>query len=132
MIEQGKNAGECQRWAKDIDPAFTFSRATYYTHREHITSPLIPAAEAARRSPSIVPQTNVGVLEAIRNIGAQRALEHPEEVTVDHALKAASALEARKGGTDNWVILLAKAMQETPLLETEVVVGEFRDVTDDD
>jgi hypothetical protein len=132
QIEKGLNAAECQRWAKELDEKFTFNRATFYTHRdEHITHPLIPAAEQARRNPVIVPRTNVGVLEAIRDIGRQRASEHPEEVTVDHALKAATALEQRKGGTDNIIILLAKAMQGAPMpVEAQIVEGEYREVPD--
>lgn len=75
----------------------------------------------------IVPKTNVGVLEAIRDIGMKRAAEHPEEVTVDHALKAATALEQRKGGTDNIIVLLAKAMNSVPQLEAEVI-GEYKEL----
>lgn len=127
-IEQGANAAEAQRWAKDIDPKFTFNRATFYEHQKHITHPLIPAAEQARKNPVIVPRTNVGALEAIRDIGMQRAVEHPDEVTVDHALKAMGILEQKKGGTDSFIVVMAKAMQEPAQLE--VVEGEWKEAPD--
>lgn len=120
------NAARAAEFAKQLDPTFSFTRATWYAHLEHITHPLVTAADAARSAPVLVPKTNTGVLEAIRDIGIKRAVENPDEVTVDHALKAASELNKKQAGTDNVLIVFAKVLSgEQP---AETIVGEWSEV----
>lgn len=102
-----------------------FSKATYYSHKAHATSPLLTDAEKARKSP-VVPTSNKAVLEAIRDIGMKKALENPDSVTVNQALRAASILAEKEGRHESVLIVLAKALQGTP---PELIEGTWRDVT---
>lgn len=123
---EGLNAKQAAEFAKTLDPSFGFTRQTWYAHVEHITHPLVTAADAARNAPVIVPKTNTGALEMIRDIGMKRAVEHPDEVTVDHAIKAASELNKREVGTDKVMVVLAKILSgEQP---AEAIVGEWHEV----
>jgi len=108
--------------AQEFD--FKFAKATFYTHKSHATSPLITDAEAARKNP-VVPQSNKAVLEAIRDIGMKKALENPDSVTVNQALRAASILAEKEGKHESVLIVLAKALQGTP---PELIEGSWREV----
>jgi hypothetical protein len=120
------NAKVAADFAKTLDPKFTFTRQTWYAHLEHITHPLVTAVEESKRHPVVVPKTNTGVLEAIRDLGIRRAIENPEEVTVDHALKAATELNRKQTSTDEVLIVFAKVLSgEQP---AEVIVGEWREL----
>lgn len=108
----------------------TFNRQTWYSHLRHITHPLISYQKAALADPVLVPKTNQGVLEAIRDLGMKRAAEHPDEVTVDHAIKAATALENRRLGSDNVIVMIAKWMSTSKPedLESDTIEGRWREV----
>lgn len=127
---KGFNAAKAQEFVAGLGIGLTFNRQTWYEHVKHITHPLITHAKAAQESPVIQPKTNQGVLEMIRDIGMKRAIDHPDEVTVDHAIKAAGALEARKLGSDNVIILLAKfmAQQKPEELTGETIQGKWREL----
>ena len=125
LIAQGKNEGETKRTIQAIDPDFTWNRQTFYAHKDHITSPLVTHAEAARKNPVVVPKTTKGVLEAIRDIGMQRAVDHPEEVTVDHALRAATELNRTQKSGEGWQIVLAKLVSSSA---GDYIEGEWTEV----
>lgn len=102
-----------------------FAKATFYNHKSHATSPLLTDADKARKNP-VAPQSNRAVLEAIRDMGMKRALENPDSVTVNQALRAASILAEKESKKDSILVVLAKALQgEAP----ELIEGEFSDVT---
>lgn len=122
LIAQGKNEAQTKRVIREIDPQFTWTRQTFYTHQDHITHPLVTYADEARHSPVVVPKTNIGALEMIRDIGMRRAVEHPSEVTIDHALKAADTLEKKRDVRGSVWVILAKALNhQLP----EEIQGEF-------
>lgn len=120
------NAARASELAKQIDPDFKFNRQTWYSHLEHITHPLVTAADAARNSPVIVPKTTTGGLEMIRDVGLQNALADPTSITVDHALKAMTELNKKQTGTDNVLVLIAKVMSGEQSADT--IVGEWSEV----
>jgi hypothetical protein len=108
------------------EKGFKFSKATFFKHKDHATSPILTDAENARKK-SIVPKNNRAVLEAIRDLGMQKALENPESVTVNQALRAASILAEKESRQDHILIVLAKALQqEGP--PVEVIEGEFTEL----
>lgn len=118
------NASRARELAQQL--GLIFGRDTWGEHKKHITAPLITHQKAALANPVIVPKTNVGVLEAIRDIGMKNVAEHPEEVTVDHALRAASELNKKQGGVDSVLIAFAKVLSgEQP---AEVIVGSWQEV----
>lgn len=126
LIAQEKNEAEAKRAIQAIDPEFRWSRQTFYAHKKHVTHPLVTHVKQAAENPVVAPKSTRGVLEAIRDIGMQRAIEHPEEVTVDHALRAASELARGEKKTDDIRIVLAKIIAGGPA--TEVIEGEFTEI----
>jgi hypothetical protein len=127
---EGFNAAKAQKFARELTlpdvELLTFNRQTFYSHREHVTHPLVSHARLAQENPVIVPKTNRGVLEAIRDIGMKRAVDHPEEVTVEHALKAAGHLMAKENRADGVLVILAKAISGS---SGEVIEVPYIDVT---
>lgn len=105
------------------------SKTTFYKHKQHSTAPLLTDADRARKNPAIAPKNNKEVLEAIRDIGLQNAIENPEKITANHAIRAASILAEKEKQRDSFVIIMAKSLQgqpPPPLLESdEVVIGEY-------
>jgi hypothetical protein len=98
------------------DAGFNFSKATFFKHKAHATSTLL----------TDVPKTNRAVLEAIRDLGMQKALENPDSITVNQALRAASILAEKESKQDHILIVLAKRLQQdsTP----EIIEGEFTEM----
>lgn len=120
--EEGFGYQDMRALVQSMDPDWRPpSKPTWYAHKKHITAPIVTATQEAKRNPVIVPQSSVGALEMIRNLGMRNAVENPETVTVDHALKAATELERSKGSSGGVVMILAKmlaARDETPAIET--------------
>lgn len=112
--------GDFKAMAETMDPEWRVpSKPTWYRHKEHITAPLITEVEKARRNPAVVPKTSQGALAMIRDMGMQNAIERPETVTVDHAIKAAAELEKAKGGIRGVVMVLADMLggAQTPAID---------------
>lgn len=126
LIAQDNNEAETKRAIQVIDPDFTWNRQTFYGHKKHVTHPLVTHAKAAQENPVVVPKTNRGVLEAIRDIGMQRAVENPDEVTVDHALRAAAELNKTENKADGALMILIKTISggQAP----EVIEGDWSEV----
>lgn len=128
LIVDGKNAADAQRTMEPLGLKFT--RQTFYSHKEHVTHPLITAVEKAKRNPVVVPKSNTGVLEAIRELGMRKAIDNPDEVTVDHALKAASILQQSEKKGDNILVVLAKSvMADVSEDIAGYIEGEYEEVT---
>lgn len=96
-----------------------FAKATFLTHKAHLKSPLMTDAEVAHKE---VPVSNRAVLEAIRDIGMKKALDDPDAVNVNHALRAAKILQDAEGKQETILVLLAKAVQGPP---PEIIDGEY-------
>lgn len=128
-MKNGKNAAECERWAKDKF-GFTFNRQTFYRHKEHITAPedkVVAYAERARADvPVIRNATNKQFLEAVRDIGYTQAVNDPESVTLEHALKAAGLLEQSKQKSGDITLVFAQVV--TGHQPDVVIEGTAREV----
>lgn len=132
-VRQGWNAAQAQEWAKRY--GFTFNRQTYYAHKPHALSPeqrVIQAAEKKMRQTAVIRKgSNQTFLEAVRDIGFTKAIEDPDSITIDHALKAASLLEQRekKGGdVINLLVSVSTGSYNPAAVE---VIGEAVEVNAD-
>ena len=115
-IAAGKGYTVVQREMEEY--GLSFSKGTFLRHKAHITSPLITAAEEARSNPAILPQSNRAVLEMIRDLGVKKAMENPDDITVNHALRAAKILQDAEGKQEAILVVLAKVVQgEPPMIE---------------
>jgi hypothetical protein len=107
------------------------AKATFFKHKEHVTHPLLTDADSARANPVIQPKNNKEVLEAIRDIGLKNAMENPDKITTNHALRAAAILADKEQKIDQVQIILAKLVQGNPepqRIEMEVVEGSYTPV----
>jgi hypothetical protein len=129
---KGWNSSEAMEAGKAY--GITFSRQTWYQHLEHAQTGemrVIQAAQKVRESSALTisdikKTSNLDVLEAIRDLGMARALQSPDEVTVDQALKAVQIMESRKDkGGDTLNILVQFTTGQPPPL---VIEGEAREV----
>ena len=120
-------AKQMTEYMQQLDPDFRYDRHGWYVHqKEHLTSPLITAVEKTRReSPKILPKSNAEALEMVRDMGMQSAIDHPESIGVDHALRAIDVMEKKKSGPDQFWIMLSRVQAgERP----EIVVGEYKEI----
>ena len=113
-----------------------FNRKTWYAHVEHAmtgTGRMMQAADKVREQglltmDQVKKTSNTGLLEALRDIGMAKAVLHPENVSIDHALKAVQIMEAKKDrGGDQLNILLQFVTGHAPAV---IVEGVTRDVPD--
>jgi hypothetical protein len=130
LMKAGRNAAQTAQWAKDKH-GFTFNRQTFYSHKGHITAPedkVIAYADREKRGlqPVIRNATNKQFLEAVRDIGYTQAMNDPESVSLDHALKAAGLLEQSKQKTGDITLVFAQVV--TGHSPDVIVEGEAREV----
>lgn len=133
LIESGKNEGQVKRAVRELDPDTYWARPTFYAHKDHITHPLVTQADAARNHPVIVPKTNRGALEMIRDVGMARIAKDPSLISPADTLKALSIMEQSKRPVENIWIVLAKLMnQGSPEEPDEVIVGEWHETQEEE
>lgn len=111
-LRDGWNATQVKNWLESRHE-ITATRQTIYSHRDHVKHPkdrLVTAVQRTQaRAVTTKPvATNEQFLEAIRDIGYQRAIDNPEEVTVDHSIKAASILANSKRSSAEITLVLAR------------------------
>ena len=110
----------------------TVNRQTIYAHQKHAMHPKDRIVTAVQKSEQRALQTkpvasNEQFLEAIREAGYQRAMTNPDEVTIDHGLKAAQILASQKQSGGNAIFVLVRAVTGGGLPPDDVVDGDFRE-----
>lgn len=113
-IKFGWKSTQINNWLK-THYGFSVNRQTIYSHVKHVQDPadrVVTAVAKRQAQGNFLPRvaSNEQYLEAIRDLGYQRAVASPEEVTIDHGLKAAQILASQKRSGGDIVILLAKIM----------------------
>lgn len=107
---------------------FTFGRDTWANHKAHSQTTeqrVIQAHQivAADKPVKIARSTNDQFLEAIRDIGMTKAVNDPDSITIDQALKATQILENRKDkGGDGLRVLINIMTGHSP--QPVIVEGE--------
>lgn len=132
LIKAGRNSTEIREWARDKF-GLTFNRQTLYSHKDHLKAPedkVVALVEQKKAQKPVLPRqvTNRQFLEAVRDLGMMRALEHPDEISVDHALKAAQIIESSKEKRADITLILAKVVTGN-VAEVVEVEGEVREVS---
>lgn len=129
---KGWNAAEAQVHGETY--GLEFNRQTWYAHQKHSQTTEMRVIQTARAVQeagggglTIKRSSNLELLEAIRDIGTAKALRSPDEVTIDHALKAVQIMEGKKDkGSDSLNILVSFVTGNAPAV---IVEGTARDVT---
>ena len=101
---QGWTPKQLNVWlGRQIEGWTGVSDPTVYNHRKHVQHPQDKLVTAVKRTESraltVPPQSSADdFLGSLIAIGQRRALENPEDVTIDHAIRAATALKQNKDG----------------------------------
>lgn len=128
-IRDGWNSTQASEFAGKLGK--TFNRRTFYSHKPHAISPeqrVIQFAEQGSKALTIRKTSNTSFLESLRDIGYSKAIDDPDQISIEHALKAVSILEGRKdkGGDQINLLVLISTGHRPPM---EIIEGEARDVT---
>ena len=108
-------------------------RMTFYKHRKHVMHPqdrIVTAVQKAeQRALQTVPESSPDAfLGALVSLGHQKAIDNPEEVTIDHALRAASTLKQSKDtGKSGLNVLIALFTGNSS--RSEPIEAEYVDVS---
>lgn len=123
LLKEKVSGNKIIDYAKEFN--FTLSLPTVYKHKAHITDPRVTFVDKARANPVIRPESPLQFLETVVDVSAQRVIESPEEITIDHGLTAARLLMKEARGPDNStkiLILVASGHGN------EVIEGEYKEV----
>jgi hypothetical protein len=107
------------------------NRQTIYAHKAHITSAkdkVVSFAAKAQANPVIKTASNRQFLEAVRDIGMQRAITSPDEISISDALKAVQIMENGKQQTGDVYYIMAQVMTGVVPQPSSVVDGEAVEV----
>lgn len=107
---------------------YPVSQPTIRKHREHITSPKTTFVEKARQNPAIKRGvTTNDFLQTLVEIGATRAAEEPDLVSLDQSIRAAQIIEGRKDKQVDALVTIARMlMGQAP--RPEIIEGEYFEV----
>jgi len=125
-LQKGWNARQVNDFAKQF--GVRFNRQTIYAHKAHATDPRDKVIAYAERTKAVAPirtGTTDQFLEAVRDIGLRRIEQTPDEVTLDHALKAATILSQKKEKQTNVFLMLAKVVTGNT---GEIIVGQAEEI----
>jgi hypothetical protein len=108
-------------------------RETVYKHRDHVKHPqdrIVNAVQRAeQRALQTVPQSSPDAfLDALVSLGHQKAIDNPEEVTIDHALRAASTLKQSKDNSKGGLNVLIALITGNAARPVEIE-GDYQDIT---
>ena len=121
-LARGDTYKSIEDWCADSD--FQVSKPTLINHRKHITDPKTTFVDEARKNPAIKRVDHEQFLQSLVDISAARAAEHPEDVSIDQGIRAASTLAQR--GDRKIDVLLVLAEKLMPRAIEAPVEGEWK------
>lgn len=121
------------KWmATKIEDFQDINRQTYYKHREHVRAPADRMVTAIKKrelvhgsQPTQVSEQDF--LDAIISMGAANAAAEPENVTIDHALKAAGMKLQQKNKGDAHQTLV-QVFTTAPPTAPDIIEGESKEI----
>jgi len=132
-VRQGWTPKALDTWLERQIPGWTgVSPNTVYKHRPHVKHPQDKLVTAVRRSEQravmVPPKSSPDdFLNALVSIGMKKAVENPDDVSLDHALRAATALKQAKAPANQGINILIALMTGNAAPDIE---GEYVDVTE--
>ena len=105
------------------------SNPTIYKHREHVKHPkdrVVSVVEKRKREGNYLPQrtSEQQFLDSIITLGYDKAMNDPDSVTIDHALKATQIKSQAKQKGDAHNVLVQIFTGNVPSLGGMVIEGE--------
>lgn len=107
-MKRGQTNTEIAGWSKSQPVSYT--RNTLAKHRKHITDPHYTLVQRAQQRPVLNRVSSTEFLRTVVDIGAQRAMDNPEEVTIEHSLAAARILETKQADDQRGLQILVVAL----------------------
>lgn len=116
------------------------NRQTIYSHIKHVQNPkdrLVTAVQKRQRTGGFLPAkvSEDQFLDALVASAHQRAVENPDEVTIDHGLRAAQIkAQAKTKGGDviNTLVQIFTSPTALPALTEGITEGVFTEVSEAD
>lgn len=125
-LKRGDTIASLERWL--TEKQYPVSQPTLRKHREHITDPKTTLVEAARKNPVIKRGvTTNDFLQTLVEIGATKAAEDPDAISIDQSIRAAQIIEGRKDKQVDALVTIARMlMGHAP--RPEIIEGEYVEV----
>lgn len=126
---------QINEWSKGQgQPGAVASKETIYNHRKHVMHPQDKVVTAVQRSEQRALQTKPQAdpdtfLQAVVSTGMQRAIDNPEEITIDHALRAAQALNQSSGSAKGGIAVLIGLVTGKSNVTAHVIDGQAVEVS---
>lgn len=119
---------QLNQWLTEHDLP-NYNRQTFYSHRQHVLHPkdrMVSAVVKHERTVGTQPQkaTDEQFLDSIISAGAQKVIDNPDDVTIDHAIRAVQVkAQAKAGGKDALAVLVQFLTTITPLQPSPMVLA---------
>lgn len=126
-LDRGDSYTKVMAWAADQD--FKVSKPTLINHKRHITDPKTTVVEQAKKNPAIKRTSHEEFLQTLVDIGAARAAENPDDVSLDQSIRAAQTLASK--GDKRVDVLLVLAERLSPKQLEPVIEADWREIETD-
>ena len=129
-VKAGWSPSKLNEWARTTGhPSLVVAKETLYGHRKHLEHPQDRMVTAVQKTQQKVveagPQSSpTEFLEAVVQVGMKRAIENPEEVTLDHALRAAQALSSQRSASSGMSMLIAAITGAGQMKNVTIIDGD--------
>lgn len=125
-LKRGDSQDSIAQWCASKD--FPITRQKLGDHKKHITDQKQTLVDHAKSHPVIKSGvTDDEFSQAILDISYQRAIENPDEITVNHGIQIVKARAAKKQNTNALVLMFAQAsmgrLESAP--KPELIEGEY-------
>lgn len=134
-VRKGWTPRQLNDWlARQIEGWYPASKMTVYKHRTHAQHPQDRLVTAVKRTEQRALQTKPTsspdeFLHSLVSVGQQRVIDSPDDVTIDHALRAAAELKKSKSQSDGLSALVALLTQRAaPPTVITVIEGQAEEV----
>lgn len=117
-------------WARATGhPSLVVAKDTLYSHRKHLEHPQDRMVSAVQKTQQAVveagPQSSpTEFLEALVSVGHKRVMENPEEVSIDHALRAAQQLSSQRSASSGMSMLIAAITGAGQMKNVTIIDGD--------
>lgn len=115
-----------------------YNRQTVYSHRQHVLHPkdrMVNAVANHARTVGTQPQkvTDEQFLDSVVAAGAQKVLDNPDDVTIDHAIRAVQVKAQSKAAGRDAMNVLVQIFTRIPeqLSQLPVAEGEYFQIADE-
>jgi hypothetical protein len=128
-VKQGWSLARLVAWIKDrhfIDDftgkEITVTRTTMAKHKTHLLAPedkFVSEVEKKRRQGAVIPRqtTTDQFLQTVIDVSMGRAIQYPDDVTIDQGIKAAGILARKPDKISNLAVIFAEVVNSGRVID---------------